>query len=481
MQTDKQQKRDARRQMLLEGNLLKIIPLIALPQVVTMIIDSLYNLADTYFVSQLGDAATAAVGVNDSMMHLIRALSLAFGMGASSYISRMMGAKEDEKASRAASTTLFTAMGTVAIISIFCFIFVSPLVRILGATENVAPYSIDYARWTLLFAPFTAASVCLSQSLRAEGSTTLAMVGSVSGCIINVFLDPLLITGMGLGVAGAAIATGISKVISAGILFYPYLRRRSMLNISLRLFTPTRELYGEIARMGIPTGLRSSMMAVSNIIINNIAGGFGDLALAAVSVANKCMRLVGSAVMGFGQGFQPIAGFSWGAKKYSRVKKAYLYTSAIGIGLGAILGAFLFIFAREAIELFTDNTGMSDIGVLLIRSQCVVLPAHVWCMISSGIFQATGKAFKAAVLGLSRQVFSLIPVVLLLSWLFGLNGLVYSQAVADVISSLIALGFIIPMIRELSRLQAAQKELGETASESEEPPSEAELTESMAD
>ncbi len=446
-----EQKRDERRQFMLEGNLLRVIPVIALPQVVSMLIDSLYNMADTYFVSQLGKAATAAVGVNDSLMMIMRAIALGFGMGASSYISRQLGAKNHDEASRAASTTLLTAMGIVAVIATIFYLFREPLVLLLGATETSQVYSVEYASWILFSAPITAATVCLSQTLRAEGSTTFSMIGSVSGCIINIFLDPLFITTFGMGVAGAAIATGISKFISMIILLMPYIQRKCIIDIKPKFFTPKKELYAEIARMGIPTMLRTSLMSVSTITINRMAATFGDAALAAISVANKSLRFVGSAVMGFGQGFQPIAGFCWGAKKYNRVKKAFFVTSAIGVVLCTILGTFLFVFAQQAITIFSSEVDVLDIGMLLIRSQCVVLPMHVWVMIATGLFQALGKPFQAGFLGLCRQAFSLIPCVLIMTNIWGLTGLSLAQAASDVVSFTFAFIMVVPMMKELTR------------------------------
>ncbi len=445
-----EQKREERRQFMLEGNLLKVIPVIALPQVVSMLIDSLYNMADTYFVSQLGKAATAAVGVNDSLMMIIRAIAMGFGMGASSYISRQLGAKNHDEASRAASTTMFTAMGIIAIVSAIFYIFRSPLVVLLGATETSRAYSVEYASWILFSAPITAATVCLSQALRAEGSTTYSMIGSVSGCIINIFLDPLFINVLGMGVKGAAIATGISKFISMILLLMPYVQRKCIIDIKPKYFTPKVALYAEIARMGIPTMLRTSLMSVSTITINRMAATFGDAALAAISVANKSLRFVGSAVMGFGQGFQPIAGFCWGAKKYKRVKKAFYMTSAIGVVICVVLGTFLFVFAQQAITLFTPEVDVLDIGMLLIRSQCVVLPMHVWVMIATGLFQALGKPFQAGFLGLCRQAFSLIPCVLIMTHFWGLTGLSLAQAASDVVSFTFALIMVIPMMKELT-------------------------------
>jgi putative MATE family efflux protein len=323
----------------------------------------------------------------------------------------------------------------------------------MGSTPNSKPYSMDYAKWIFCFAPVTAGTVCLSQTLRSEGSTIYSMIGMVIGCIINLFLDPLFILVFKWGVAGAAIATGISKVISFFVLLWPYISRRSIIHISPKLFAPSKVLYGEIARMGIPVGLRSSMMAIANIIINNFAAGFGDAVLAAVAVANKSMKLVASAIMGLGQGFQPIAGYCWGAQKYERVNKAFLVTSGLGIALSVITGLTLFVFAHQILELFSADSNMLVVGIILIRSQSIVLPVHLLVIISSGLFQGTGNAFQAGILGLSRQLVSLIPCVIIMTILFGLDGLVRAQAAADVLSFCIAMVFVIPMMFKLNRLQ----------------------------
>jgi len=440
----------ARRRLMLEGNLLRVIPLIAFPQVVSMLIDAIYNLADTFFVSRLGPAATAAVGVNDSLMHVIRALSLAFGMGAASYISRLLGAGRDEDASRAASTTVFTAMGFIALLAVTFYSLLSPLVSLLGATESAKPYSMDYARWTLLFSPFTAGTVCLSQSLRGEGSTVFAMCGSVSGCVINVFLDPLFISVLGWGVAGAAIATGFSKVISFCILLYPYLARKCVLYISPRLFTPKKALYSEIARMGIPVGLRTSMMTVSTIIINNVAGGFGDMALAAVAVANKCMRLVASALIGFGQGFQPVCGYNYGAGLYGRVKKAFWFCLKLSFCILLAIAVAVFIFAPEIIALFRrDDSEVIRIGALSMRLQALSFPLTALVVLSNMLMQTIGKSFKASVLALSRQGLFLLPFLFILAPLLGLLGVQLAQPVSDACSFVLAIPLVRGVLKEM--------------------------------
>ena len=447
---------ETRRNFLLEGKLTKVIVITALPQVTAMLIDALYNMADTFFVSQLGDAAIAAVGINDSLMMIIRAVAMGFGIGASSFISRALGAKHDEDASRAATTTLYTSVSVMVLLAVGFSIYLEPLVTFLGATENIRPYTMDYARWILVSAPITAATVCLSQLLRSEGTTTYAMIGSVSGCVINVILDPIFITTLELGVAGAAIATGLSKVISLIVLLLPYIRRKCIISLKFSYFSPTKAIYSEIVKMGVPTVLRVSMMSLSQIVINNIAGSFSDSALTAISVANKSMKFVASAILGFGQGFQPIAGYSWGAKKYTRVLKSFWYTALIGSVIGVVLGALLILFTDQVILIFTTDADVLKLGRILIISQSVMLVPHVLAMIATSLCQALGKPISAGILGLSRQLISLIPAVIILSRLFGLLGLVYSQAVADGISFVLGTLISIPVIRQLKRLEREQ-------------------------
>ncbi len=460
------QNRAERRRMMLEEPVGKVVTIIAIPMIVSMLVDSFYNIADTYFVSQLGKAATAAVGVNDSMSHFIRACAMGFGIGASSYMSRLLGAKKDEEACRVANTTLFTSMIFLSVLAVLAFVFVDPLVSLLGATVSAKPYAMSYARFILLSVPFTAGEVCLSHTLRAEGSTRYSMIGMVSGCVVNVALDPLFIHTFGLEVAGAAIATSISKVVSFCVLLWPFLRKKTMLELRFSYFTPKWSIYREVARMGIPTFLRASLMSISSVVTNNFAGSFGDSALAAVSVANKCTRLVGSAIMGFGQGFQPVAGYCWGAKRYHRVARSFWVCTMIGAAMALVIGGAMALFSPQLVAVFAaDDAEIIRLGTLMIRTQCATMFAHVWVMIINGLFQALGRALPAAVLGLSRQAICLIPAVIVLSLLVGVNGLAVSQAVADLLSMAIAIPMVVKISRELKRL-------GETEEVSEDAPPE---------
>lgn len=453
-----QSRRDARRKMMLEGNVAKVIPIVAIPMIITMLIDSIYNITDTYFVSQLGTVATAAVGVNDSLMHLMRSVAMGFGMGASSLISRYLGAKRDDEASRVGTTTFFTSMLVLSALAAIAYAFIDPMVSMMGATDSVKVYSMDYARWILLSAPFTAGEVVLSQLLRSEGSTKYSMMGMVSGCVVNMILDPLFINGFGLGVAGAAIATSLSKMVSFMILLSPFLRGKSMLELKFKLFTPKLEMYAEIAKMGIPTFLRSSMFSISSIVTNNVAGGFGESALAAVSVANKASRLVASGIMGLGQGFQPVAGYSWGAKKFKRVRQAFWTCSLMGAVAGILLGAIMAFKATDLVSTFasSEDTQIVELGSYMIITQCLTMVPHVWAMIANGLFQALGRPVGAAVLGLSRQVICFIPSVIILSKVFGVYGLASAQATADILTVLIALPMVIKLFREVKLIEARQ-------------------------
>ena len=277
--------REARRKMMLEDPIAKVIPILSIPTVISMLIDSFYNLADTFFVSQIGKYATAAVGVNDSLMLLVRAIAMGFGMGAASYISRLLGAKRDEEASKVGTTSLFSAMGFSVVFAIIGFIFMSPLVTLLGSTENSREYTMQYAQIILISAPITAGEVVLSQLLRSEGSTKYSMFGMVSGCVLNIALDPLFIFVFNWGVRGAALATALSKVVSFTVLLIPFIKQKTVLEIKFKLFSPKWEIYKEVAKMGIPTLLRTSLLSVSTIVTNNIAGGYDDATLAAVSKA----------------------------------------------------------------------------------------------------------------------------------------------------------------------------------------------------
>ncbi len=453
--------REKRRQMMLEDPMMRVIPKVAIPMIISSLIDSFYNLADAFFVSQLGVNATAAVAVNDSLMHFLRAISMGFAMGAASYISRLMGAKEDEKASRVGTSTLFIGIAFSLCFGLTCLMFRSSIVDFLGATPSAKHYSMDYSFWILLAAPFTTAELIQNQLLRSEGSTTFAMIGMVSGCLLNIVLDPLFINVFGWEVAGAAGATALSKVVSACVLAYPFAKKHAMLDISWRNFKPDKEGVTEVARMGVPAFLRMSLMSVGGVITNRVAGSFDTAVLSGIAVANKLYRLIASAIMGFSQGFGPVAGFCWGAKKYKRVKEAYFTTIKIGAFFGFLLGALMFIFSRNLLALFNSegNEMMFAIGSLKIRALCLVLIPHEVVMITANLYQSLGRPVGNLLLTMSRQLIFLIPMVLILPRVFealgywGAYGVALAQAFSDGLGFLVlALPLALHMLKIINSL-----------------------------
>lgn len=451
---DRQSKR---RQMMLEQPVERLIPKMALPTITSMLIMSLYNLADTFFVTKLGTAATGAVGINFSLMSVIQAAAMSLGVGASSYISRLLGAKQDRQASATLATAFYVSMIVGGLIAVFGLIFLRPLVVLLGATETVVPYAMDYARYILYSAPFISGAFVLNQSLRAEGSATFSMIGMVSGAFLNLALDPLFIFVFNWGVAGAAAATAISKVVSFIILLIPYFRKSSLLTLDPKLFSLKKEIVVEISKMGFPTLLRSGLMTVAGVVTNVYAGSFSDSALAAISIVNRVMMFIGSAIIGFGQGFQPVAGFNWGAKRYDRVWKAFWFSSYVGVIGIVLLCAVIYLFAPTVIGWFTvDDQTIIELGQFSIRLQCLAMPLSAWVIVVNMLFQSIGRATEAAILSLSRQGIAFIPSIIVLSSLFGVEGLASAQAVADVLSLLIALPMALRILKLLKTLMANQ-------------------------
>ncbi len=449
-------KRLERHRLMTESPLSKVIPVLAVPMIISMLVDSVYNLADTYFVSQLGMNATAAVGVNDSLMHVMMSLAMGFGMGAASSISRLLGAKDHDEASRTATTALFTAMAVGLLFAAVSYCFLEKLVIMLGATDTCKAYAMDYARYILLACPITCGNQVFSNLLRSDGSTRLAAVGQGFGCVLNCILDPIFIRGLGLGVAGAAMATALSKVMSFIILSRPFITGKSIVEVKLRFFTPRWRIYREIARMGIPSFLRSSLMTFSSILINNLAGNYGDHVLAAISVGNKCHRFVASAVMGFGMGFQPVAGYCYGAKRYKRIFGAFWYSLMVSCIVAVIAGGLLCIFSRQLVGVFTtsDAVEVVELGSWMIRVLCYTVPLHLFVMLTGGIYQSLGHALGSTILNLSRQLIFLIPAVIIFNWLFGQYGLASALAASDVASMIAG----VPMFIYIYRTVMKEKE-----------------------
>ena len=453
------QSQDQRRNMLLNEPISRIIPKMAIPTIVAFLINSIYSLADTYFVSSLGTNATAAVSVNASLDQLIMMCGSMLAVGANSYIARLLGQGDEQKASRVLSTAFFTAMGIGAALMVFGNLFMTPMVRMLGATPTCEQYSIDYATYVLYAAPFMAANFVMNQCLRSEGSATLSMIGMGAGGILNVILDPIFIMpwGLDMGVAGASLATAISKWVSFAILIFPYLTRRSLLHLSIRNFRPSWDIVSKIVSVGSSSMFRSGLAVVSAIALNSIAGNISDSVLAAVGVCNKVMMFPFSIILGFGTGFQPVAGFNWGAKRFDRVEESYKFCFKVALIGSTIMALLVGIFADTFVVLFAGmDEEMRRIGVICMVSQCIALPIHGWVAIVNMLCAGLGNAKGALILSTSRQGTCFLPILYPLAWAFGAVGIAIVQALADILTLFLA----VPILRGVKKkIAAAQAEL----------------------
>ncbi len=446
---------EEKRAFMLETPLSRLIPRMALPSIAAMMVSSLYNMADTYFVSSLGTYATGAVGVNHSIDMIIMMGGSLIATGAASFTSRLLGAKRDEQARRVLSTCFFVSVLMGLLVLVLGNLFMDPLLRMLGASDLILPYSRQYAQYMLLAAPLMGGSFILNQGLRAEGSAIFSMFGMIAGAVLNIGLDPIFIFAFQWGVAGASAATAISKLVSFSILMSPYLRRRTMLRIHLKYFRITAEDTLEVIKMGSPSLLRTGLATLGTVTLNKFAVGYGESALAAVSVANRVIFFMSSACLGFGQGLQPVAGFSWGAQRFDRIRKTYRYSvliATIGITVPSLL---IFIFARQVLLLFTENDWeMVAIGVFSLRVQCAAMPFHVWAIIVNMLCAGMGRARGAAILGMSRQGLCFFPILPLMIWLFGVWGVASVQGAADILTVALVVPISIRMNRDLRRLEA---------------------------
>ena len=458
MKKDNSLRQEQRRNMMLNEPVGRVIVKMAVPTIIAFLINSIYSLADTYFVSSLGETATAAVGVNASLDQLIMMCGSMLAVGANSYIARLLGQGDDKKASQVLSTAFFLAFGIGAVLLVFGSVFMTPMVRLLGATPDCEQYSIDYATYVLWAAPFMATSFVMNQCLRSEGSATLSMIGMGFGGILNCFLDPIFIMpwGLNMGVAGASLATAISKWVSFGILIFPYLTRRSVLHLSIRNFHCSKDIIGQIVSVGSSSMFRSGLAVVAGILLNKMAGNISTALLAVIGVTTKVMMFPFSIILGFGTGFQPVAGFNWGAKRYDRVKASFRFASVMALVGSAIMALILFVFANPVIVAFSEQgSDMQKFGELCIRLQCIALPIHGWVAVVNMFCSGLGNAKGAFVLATARQGTCFLPILYPLAFLFGAYGIACVQAIADILTLVLAL----PIMRK-TRKTIAQAEAG---------------------
>ena len=458
MTSDKTSRQQKRSELMVNEPIPRLVMKMAVPTIVAFLINSIYSLADTYFVSSMGESATAAVGVNSALDQLIMMCGSMLAIGANSYIARLLGAGQEKKAGQVLSTAFFLAFGLGLTLTVFGSIFIHPMVQLLGATETCHQYAVDYATYVLLAAPFMAANFVMNQCLRSEGSATLSMIGMGAGGILNCILDPIFIIGLDMGVVGASLATAISKLVSFAILIFPYITRRSMLHLSIKNFNFCKEIIFKVVSVGSSSMFRSGLAVVAGILLNKLAGKIdGDALLGGISVSTKIMMFPFSIILGFGAGFQPVAGFNWGAKRFDRVRQSFRFCSMIAIVGAVVMSAVLALFAEPIMGAFGKSSVMqTEYGAICIRLQCLSLPVHAWVAVVNMLCAGLGKAKGAFLLATSRQGTCFIPVLYPLVYLFGAMGVVSVQAVADILSLALAIPIALKVTAEIKQKIAQQ-------------------------
>lgn len=432
----------------------RLVCSLAVPTIISMLVTSFYNMADTFFVGKINTSATAAVGVVFSVMAFIQALGFFFGHGSGNYISRKLGAGEYEVASVMASTGFAYAFACGLLVTALGLVFLEPLSCLLGSTPTILPYTKSYLKIILFGAPFMTSSLVLNNQLRFQGSASYAMVGIVTGAVINIILDPLLIFSFHMGIAGAAAATVSSQIISFGLLWAGS-RRGGNIVIHFRNFS--RDLYylKEIVRGGLPSLCRQGLASISVTCMNQAAGIYGDAAIAGMSIVGRISMFANSALIGFGQGFQPVCGMNYGAGKMERVREAYFFCVKYAFVFLVVISVLGYTGAESIVSLFRkDDAQVIAVGTLALRLQILSFPLGAWIVMCNMMLQSIGRAVKASVVAAGRQGLFFLPLIAVLPGMFGLLGVQMCQTVADACAFLLSIPLGVSVLNEMKRQEA---------------------------
>ncbi|MDO4555288.1 MAG: MATE family efflux transporter [Lachnospiraceae bacterium] len=433
----------------------KALLALGLPTMVGMLINALYNLVDAYFVGGLGTDAMGAITVAYPLGQVIVGLGLLFGNGAAAYLSRLLGKGDKETANKVASTALYSSVLIGAIVIVISVIFLKPILRQLGALDSVMPYAVSYTSIYIIFSIFNVFNVTMNNIVSSEGAAKTAMCALMAGAVLNVILDPIFIYLLDFGIAGAAVATAISQVVSTVVYLIYIFQRNSMFSFSIKEYSFTKSIMSEVLKIGIPTLVFQILTSVSMSMINGAAKDYGSSALAAMGPVTKIMSMGSLVVFGFLKGFQPIAGYSYGARKFDRLNEA-IRTSIIWSTCFCVLfGLVAAIFSNGIMAQFTKNDmEMIRIGQIALRANGISFILFGFYTVYSFLFLVMGKAKEGCILGACRQGICFIPVILVLPNLMGLNGILFAQPTADVLSAIITVFMAIHLRKELNTIQA---------------------------
>lgn len=432
----------------------KALLAMGIPTMIGMLVNAIYNIVDAYFVGGLGKSQMGAISIVFPLSQVIVGLGLLFGNGAASYISRLLGRGDKEKANKVASSALYSSLFLGMIIIVLSMIFLEPILKLLGATNSIMPYAFTYASIYIISCIFNVFNVTMNNIVTSEGAAKTTMCALLIGAILNIALDPLFIYTFHLGVAGAAIATAISQIVSSIVYLIYIFKKKSVFQFKIKDCTYNKEVMSEILKIGIPTLIFQILTSLSISLINNAAGHYGDGAIAGMGVVTRLISMGSLTVFGFIKGFQPIAGYSYGAKKFDRLYKAIQISILWSTLFCVIFGLIVFIFSKPIVSQFTNGDAqMISIGSQALKMNGISFMLFGFYTVYSSLFLALGKGKEGFILGACRQGICFIPIILILPAIWGLNGIMYTQPIADVLSAIITVFMAISLHKQFYFMQ----------------------------
>lgn len=442
---------DAQYRRMTETPVGSLVIRLGIPTTVSMLVTSIYNMADTAFVGRLGTSASGAIGIVFGYMAILQAIGFMFGQGSGSQIARLLGKRDRESASRICSTGFLTAFGLGTLAALISFFCLDDLLRLLGSTETILPFARDYCRFILLGAPFITGSFVLNNILRYEGLAMKAMIGLVTGAVLNLVCDPLFIFVFHMGTAGAGLATALSQIVSFSILLSMFLRGVTQSRLSFRHCSrDLRDVLGIIA-VGLPSLIRQAMSSLGMILLNRCAAAYGDAAVAAMAIVNRLSMFIFSVGLGLGQGYQPVCSFNYGAGRYKRVREAFLATLSFTVFILFLFSLAVFVSAPWLVRFFRDDPAVVAIGVRALRFSCAVMWTMPFSVLTNMTLQSTGQALPASFLALLRSGLYFMPLLLTLDRFFGVLGIELAQPVADILTGLTSVPFVLRFFARLPK------------------------------
>jgi putative MATE family efflux protein len=413
-----------------------------------MMITMIYNLVDAYFVGKLGTSASAAIGVVLGVQSIFQAFGFMMGHGAGSQISVRLGEGDRDAADRLFSTAFFHALVISVIVGVLGLIGLEPLMRLMGSTDTILPFSKNYGFYILISGPALVGSCVLNNVMRYEGRAVLAMFGLVTGGVLNMIGDPILMFGLGLGIDGAGLSTAISQYISFGILLYMVFSKRTISRLSLRYRSNDPDVTLSIMRVGFPSLIRQMLNSLATITLNHCAMPYGDAAIAAMAIVGRIVMFIGSAMIGLGQGFQPVSAYNYGARKFKRLRDSFYFTVKAGMAVLGILAIFGFMFPGPVVQLFRDDPRVVEIGSRALRFQCIAVVMQPFSVTANMMFQSIGRSKEASFMAMLRSGLYYIPSLLILPLFLGLTGIECAQMVSDILTTLTCIPFVVRFMRE---------------------------------